>query len=337
MRNSKADGEVALFFTGGTITMRPREKARGVVPGEDFERFLAEIQPHIRDVRIQAIRWADLPSPHMSPGHMFKLARDIDQKLREPGITGAVVIHGTDVLVESAYMAYLTVRSHKPIVYTGSMRYYKEAGYDGIRNLLNSIKACTLPLPPETGVVVLMTDRIFGARDVIKINSLNIDAFAAPERGLIGYVAGDEILLINPLPVAGNPLTPLIKTAQIEPNVPLIACYTGMDDYLVEKLMECGMQGLVLEAFGAGNVPPGLLPGIESAVAAGIPVVITTQCPEGGVWPIYAYPGGGADLQNRGAILAGRLSGAKARIKLMVALGATRNPANIRKLFALDI
>jgi len=64
-----------------------------------------------------------------------------------------------------------------------------------------------------------------------------------------------------------------------------------------------------------------------------IPVVLTTQCPEGGVWPIYAYTGGGADLVEKGIILGGPLTGPKARIKLMVALGATRKLDEIKRIF----
>ena len=110
---------------------------------------------------------------------------------------GAVVLHGTDVLVETAYLADLTLRTHKPVVFTGAMRYYSETGFDGIRNLLNGIKACVLPLPAAAGVVLLMTDRIFGARDVIKVHSLNVDAFEAPECGPVAYVAGEDVRLTH--------------------------------------------------------------------------------------------------------------------------------------------
>ncbi len=337
MKKSSRTGEVALFFTGGTITMRPQARDRGVVPGEHFDRFFKEIRPNLPDVRLRPVRWSNLPSPHMTPAHMFRLARDVDRTLAEPGVLGAVVIHGTDVLVESAYMADLTVASTKPIVYTGSMRYYSETGYDGVRNLLNSIKACMLPLPPETGVVLLMTDRIFRAKEVVKINSFNIDAFEAPESGPEAYVAGEEVVLTRRSPGAPPPSRPLIKCRQIDAGVALLACYTGMDGRLIDQLLSAGVSGFVIEGFGAGNVPPGMVPAIETAIERKIPVVITTQCPEGGVWPIYAYLGGGADLANRGVISGGRLSAAKARVKLMAALGATRSLKKIREIFARDI
>ena len=213
------------------------------------------------------------------------------------------------------------------------MRYFSESGYDGIRNLLNSIKACLLPIPPQAGVALLMTDRLFAAREVIKINALNIDAFDAPESGPIGYVAGEDVLLtrcrFDQLEIS----RPVIATNAIEPNVPLLACYTGMDGAIVEHLREQKIAGLVVEGFGAGNVPPGIVPALEKLLQDGIPVVLTTQCPQGGVWPIYAYPGGAADLQKKGVILGGRLSGAKARIQLMVALGAKLSYERLKELY----
>jgi len=324
---------VVIFFTGGTITMRPRPDERGVVPSNEFDRLFAELRPYVSDVDFKPVLWSNLPSPHMTPKHMFRLARDIDRALASPSVLGAVAIHGTDVLVESAYMADLTLRSTKPVVFTGSMRYYSETGFDGIRNLLNGLRACRLPLPAETGVVLLMTDRIFSAREVVKINSLNIDAFEAPESGPVAYVAGDDVRLTRSPARGPTEKRPLIETQRIEPGVAMISCYTGMDGSLVNRLLETGMKGLVIEGFGAGNVPPGIVPALEKAIGRGIPVVLTTRCPEGGVWPIYAYSGGGADLAQKGVILGGRLSGPKARILLMVALGATRSLKRIRQIF----
>lgn len=326
-------GEIVIFFTGGTITMRPQAKKRGVVPGDDFQRFLGELRPHLPGVGLTPVRWSNLPSPHMTPEDMFRLARDVDDALAATEVLGAVVIHGTDVLVESAFMADLTVHSTKPVIYTGSMRYYSETGYDGLRNLLNSIKACLLPLPPESGVVLLMTDRLFAARDVVKINSMNIDAFEAPESGPLALVAGDQVVLTRKRASGGVTARATITTEGIENRVGLVACYTGMDGALIDHLGETGVKGLVVEGFGAGNVPPKAVPAIERAVSARIPVVLTTQCPEGGVWPIYAYPGGGEDLRSKGIIHGGRLSGAKARILLMVALGAGLDLGDIRGLF----
>jgi L-asparaginase len=94
-----------------------------------------------------------------------------------------------------------------------------------------------------------------------------------------------------------------------------------------------GIKGIVIEGFGAGNVPPEIVPALEECINAGIPVILSTRCIEGGVWPVYGYLGGGADLQDKGVILCGRLGGPKARIRLMCILGLTRKMDEIQDMF----
>jgi len=91
--------------------------------------------------------------------------------------------------------------------------------------------------------------------------------------------------------------------------------------------------GLVVEALGSGNVPPGVVQAIEETIEQGIPVVMTTRGIRGGAWPIYGYPGGGRSLHKKGVIMAGRLSAQKARIQLMVILAKTRDMQQIREMF----
>jgi L-asparaginase len=226
-------------------------------------------------------------------------------------------------------MADLVIESTKPVVYTGSMRFYSELGYDGIRNLLGGIKACLLPLAPELGVVLLMTDRLFSAREAVKINSLNVDAFEAPGSGPVGYVAGNDLLLTRRPHEHVIPL----KAVRIETRVGMVACYPGMEAGLIDYFRAKGVAGLVVEGFGAGNVPPGVVPGLARLVGDRVPVVVTTRCVDGGVWPMYGYPGGGAELERMGVILGGRLTAHKAQILLMAALGSTRDPDQIRRVF----
>ncbi|MGL1863602.1 MAG: asparaginase [Pseudodesulfovibrio sp.] len=331
MSNTDKPCEIVVFFTGGTIGMSPAEGVHGVTPGDNFEKLLNQLSPQDADVTLCPIPWSDKPSPHMTPTDMFNLAKEVEAALAKPSVLGAVILHGTDVLAESAYMCDLVIDSDKPVVLTGSMRYYSESGYDGIRNLINGVRACLLPIPPGTGACILMTDRIFAAREAVKVNSLNVDAFESREAGIVGYVAGESVIL------AGCPLAPAsrrkISPESIEPNVVLITSYTGMDRSLIDHVRSAGVKGIVIEGFGAGNVPPAIVPALEECLEAGIPVVLATRCIEGGVWPIYGYLGGGADLQDRGVILCGRLGGPKARVRLMCALGVTGDIEVIRDMF----
>ena len=312
--------------------MSPVEGSDGVAPGGNFEALLNQFKPQEADVSLRPILWSDKPSPHMTPRDMFRLARDVETALGQDNVLGAVVLHGTDTLAETAYMCDLVIDSDKPVILTGSMRYYSESGYDGIRNLANTIRACLLPLPPGIGACILMTDRIFAAREAVKVNSLNVDAFESREAGVVGYVAGESVILArrNSTPSPRHKISP----RDIVPEVPLITAYTGIDRSLLDHARSVGAKGIVIEGFGAGNVPPSMIEGIEACLQTQIPVVLTTRCIEGGVWPIYGYPGGGADLKSRGVIMAGRLGGPKARIRLMCALGLTSDIDEIREIFA---
>lgn len=327
---STQQNEIAIFFTGGTIGMSADPKTGGVAPGGHFQKILGELETRHPGLALRPIPWSDKPSGHMTPEDMFALAKDVDAALGLENTLGAVVLHGTDTLVETAFMLDLACGSNKPVVCTGAMRYYSETGYDGLRNLLNSLRTVLLPLPREMGVVLLMTDRLFAARDVVKVNSLNIDAFESREAGIVGFVAGEEVILTHPCGFSARSPLPLRR---LETAVPLLTCYTGMDGAGIDSALSSGAKGIVLEGFGAGNIPPGVIDAVRNCIRASVPVVIASRCAEGGVWPIYSYPGGAAYLKDMGAILCGRLGGPKARLLLMAALTLTADPAGLATYF----
>ncbi len=325
------EARIHVFFTGGTIGMTPAPGCPGVAPGGTFQSLLENLALPPQGLRLNPVAWADKPSPHMTPSDMLALSRDLDAALAQPGSRGAVVLHGTDVLVETAYLLDLTLASALPVVCTGAMRYYAECGFDGLRNLVNSLRAC-LALPQGGGASLLMTDRLFAARTAVKVNSLNIDAFEAREDGVLGSVAGESLVLA---PRAAAPRTRrVLSPAHMEANVPLVTCATGMDGAVLDWHRDQGARGLVLEGFGAGNVPPGMVPAVERCLDAGLPVALASRCIEGGVWPLYAYPGGGADLEAKGVMLSGRLGAPRARLLLMALLGCGLQGEALRRAFA---
>ena len=93
-----------------------------------------------------------------------------------------------------------------------------------------------------------------------------------------------------------------------------------MDDKLFITALKAGASGIVIEAMGQGNVPPGVINGISRAREMNIPVVITSRCRFGPVRPYYTYEGAGRELERLGCIFAPYLTGPKARIKLMLAI-----------------
>jgi L-asparaginase len=98
-------------------------------------------------------------------------------------------------------------------------------------------------------------------------------------------------------------------------------------------LLEHDVRGVVIEALGGGRIPPWWFPPIKQAIAKGVTVAVGSRCPSGRVWDPYGYPGAIRDTVAAGCLLAEGLNGQKARIKLMVILGATRERDEIERLW----
>ena len=79
---------------------------------------------------------------------------------------------------------------------------------------------------------------------------------------------------------------------------------------------------------------PDILAAAKEAMAAGIPVVLTTRAPAGRVSGAYGFPGGGATWLAAGAIPAGTLAAPSARVALALGLGAGLDDAGLRALLA---
>ncbi len=102
---------------------------------------LAAAVPRLADLaRIEVVEFANLPSAYMGPDLWPSLSRTVADLLARPEVAGAVVLHGTDTLDQTAYFLDLTLASDKPVVMVGAQRNASDADADGARNLLNAVR-----------------------------------------------------------------------------------------------------------------------------------------------------------------------------------------------------
>lgn len=323
---------VALFATGGTISMRHDPEAGGAVPVLSG-RELAALVPGLAGVaEVEVCEFCRVGGAQLTPELVFALAGRVQAALQAEDCAGAVITQGTDVIEESAYLLDLLLAAEKPVVVTGAMRNLSQAGPDGPANILAAVRVAADPAAAGLGVLVVANDEIYAAADVAKAHTLNAATFQAPGRGPLGYVGRARPVFWH------RPVRRLhLPAPRLETRVPLLKFGFGMDGTLVQAAMAAGAAGLVLEGSGAGNFPEAAEPAILAAIRSGIPVVLTSRCPAGTVDDVYAYPGAGGRLRQAGAILGAGLSAVKARVKLMLALGASLDLTAIRTLFEEDI
>jgi L-asparaginase len=326
---------IGLLFTGGTISMRLDPAIGAAVPALGASDIVALV-PTLRSVTDFEIEdFARRPGPHVTPDEMWRLARRAAAWLERPDIDGLVITHGTDTIEETAYLLDLLLTSEKPVVLVGAMRTMSDASWDGPANLLAAARVAASPAARGYGVLVVMDEQILPAREVRKVHTETSGSFATPEFGPLGVVdAGTVIFRRSALsrPAwqdAGA--EPGLRVKRLENHVELIQAYTGMSDRLVRCAGD-GARGLAVIAFGRGNVPPSIMPALAELVRSGVVVTISSRCVAGRVSPRYGYEGGGLQLVEIGAILAGDLSGAKARLLQMVALGLTDDATRAKDL-----
>jgi L-asparaginase len=320
--------QVHVLFTGGTISMRIDPGTGAAVPALSGEEIVARVVGLRKEARLTLEDYARLPGPHVTPQWMWELRGHVQSLLQAGDVDGVVLTHGTDTLEETAFLLDLTLESPKPVVFCGAMRTVSEPGWDGPANLMAAVRTAVHPDSWGRGVLIAVGEQIHHAAEATKWHTQSLGAFRSTH-GPLGVVERGQIRYHRP-PFR----TPRIEAPRIVVDVDLHTMAAGTSDALIHASIARGARGLVLEGTGCGNVPPSVLPGVRAALADRLPVVLVSRCPEGRVAPAYGYDGGGQMLQGLGLIPGGDLPGQKARIKLMVALGATSDTEEIRGLFS---
>ena len=317
--------KILIITTGGTIAMK-YDSEKGVIPSTELIDFLKSFPKLDSVANIDILEFSNIPSPYMTPEKMFELSKFVDLKIID--YDGIVITHGTDTLEETAYMLDLTLTTRKPVIFTAAMRSGDELGLDGPRNIVGSVRVAAHSNSIDKGVLVVMNDEIHTARDVVKVDTGRVDSFESPGYGALGYVDSDDIIYHRQIIQRES-----VWTDKIETNVDLIKMVSGMDNRYIKSSIENKAKGVVLEAFGRGNIPPYLMPDIEKMIEKNMIVILVSRAYTGRVLPEYGYTGGGKDLVSHGVILGGDLRGHKARIKLMCLLGKYNDPSAAKKMF----
>ena len=312
---------VAVLTTGGTIASL-KDPATGAVRTVASAEDLIAMVPDLDEIaEVSASPQAAVNSWNMTPPMMADLVVTAIAELVKERVSGVVVTHGTDTVEETAMLAWMLNPTAEPIVFTAAMRNLSEVGPDGPRNLRDAIRVAAAPESASRGALLVVNETIHDARYVTKTHTVNPTTFQSPHGGPVGEVTAVGVRYFAP-PAPRN----AVQAREMAGSVPIVKTWTGMDSAVFDWWLDQGVDGLVIEGSGAGNVPGEALPGIRRLVETGTPVVLTTRCIGGPLAPIYGTggaTGGGHDLMAAGVIPASRLTSQKARIALLALLDAS--------------
>lgn len=315
---------IAIVATGGTIAMKHDPVTGAPVPALTGADLVAAV-PRLSDLaRIEVLEFANVPSAYLGPALWPDLSRAVAGLLARPEIAGAIVLHGTDTLDQTAYFLDLTLASDKPVVVVGAQRNASEADADGARNLLNAVRQILVQGAREDlrglGVTVTLNHNINAAREVRKSHTNNVETFNSGEAGFLGHIDEDRVVFARKslrrqtLPLAD-------RLARVD----LVAMAAGSDGRQLRHAVADGVEGVVIAAYGFGNVNEALYDAVVEAIAAGVTIVVASQVPHGRALPVYGFKGGGGTLRAAGAVFADDLTPDKARVLALLALPITRD------------
>ena len=320
---------VAILFTGGTISMVADAAAGGKVPTLDGAAILARA-PGIEDIAdLEVVDLGRTPASHFTFPKLFEIAGEIRRCQSDPAIDGVVVVQGTDVIEETAFLWDLVLDRPEPVIVTGAMRAASDPKDDGPQNLREAVLLAATPALRGSGVLVALDSVINPADAVTKAHASALNAFQCLDTGPLGGVLDGQVEIHRDR----GPRRRVVTDRAAE-GIPLITAHVAMDGALLDAAASLRPPGIVVEATGAGNTASSLLEAAERAIGQGIAVAFTTRCPAGAASAGYAFPGGGATWVRAGALLAGHLSGPKARIALALGLGAGLDREGLRALLA---
>lgn len=276
---------ICMIYTGGTIGMVHSEN--GYTPSSQSFRDTLNTIPDLHSPGIpewEVLEFSPLlDSSNIAVEEWNKIGRAIRAHYHE--FDGFVILHGTDTMAYSASaLSFMLENLDKPVIFTGAQIPLCQLRSDGQENIVTSLLIAASDQVRE--VCVYFNGKLLRGNRSTKRSSDQFGAFESPNYPALAR-AGISIQYhqANLLP---RRLSGPFRLQELQ-NLPIgvVKVFPGIQFELFESIMTDKLKGVVLESFGAGNIPSAaqnsLLPIIEKAYSSGTIIAVCSQCLQGAV------------------------------------------------------
>lgn len=226
----------------------------------------------------------------------------------------------------------------KTVIITGAQIPIFETRTDGKDNFTSGLILAGNYAIPE--VCVFFGTKLMRGNRTIKVSNSALDAFHCPNAAPIANIGIslqiDYRLIFRPCSVAK-----FTVHGQMNENVGLLRIFPSISVATIKAFLQPPMQGVVLQTFGAGNIPSNrqdLIDELQSAHERGIIIVNCTQCTSGSVAEIYET---GQVLRDCGVVSGFDMTPEAALSKLSYVLGKDEWSLETKRLvscyFPIDV
>ena len=309
-----AKPNIHILATGGTIA-GTGSSATGTsyTAGQVAIGALLDAVPEIKEIaNVTGEQIVKIGSQDMNDEVWLTLAKKINELLKRPDIDGIVVTHGTDTMEETAYFLNLTVKSDKPVVLVGAMRPSTALSADGPLNLYNAVVTAAATESKDKGVLIAMNGLILGAESTVKMNTVDVQTFQAPNSGALGYVLNGKVFY-NQITLKKHTTRSVFDVTRLTslPKVGIVYSYSNIEADMMTPLLN-------------KNIFPSLI----DARKKGILVVRSSRVPTGPT-TLDAE----VDDAKYQFVASQELNPQKSRVLLMLALTKTTDWKQIQQYF----
>ncbi len=274
---------ICIIYTGGTIGMERGE--HGYEPGrEPFADIMARISdfssPELPEYDV--IEFSPLlDSSDVTVSEWNLIGKTVAENMEK--YDGFVVLHGTDTMAYTASaLSFILQNLSKPVIVTGSQIPLCEIRSDGKDNILASMMIAASDEVSE--VCIFFAGKLLRGNRSIKMSADSLIAFDSPNYPKLADAGIGIRYRESVLRKKSN--KPFKLVALDEEPIGVIKIFPGIQIDLFEPIITEKLRGVVLETFGAGNVPSycnHLSNIINKAYEHGNIVVVCSQCPTGTV------------------------------------------------------
>ena len=279
---------ILIIYTGGTIGM-VKDYGSGVLKAFDFKKLVEKI-PELNqlDCTISSVSFKNpIDSSNMNPVHWVEIASLIEKHY--DAHDGFVVLHGSDTMSYSASaLSFMLEHLSKPVIFTGSQLPIGDLRTDAKENLITSIQIAALR---EKGKSVIQEVglyfeyKLYRANRTTKINAEHFKAFASLNYPpLVESGVHLRVFYENVLHAEKN--KNLVVHKVLDTNVAILKFFPGLNLSVLKSVLNAdGLKALVIETYGAGNLPadPWLLDELKKSINGGLHIINVTQCSGGSV------------------------------------------------------
>jgi L-asparaginase len=274
---------IGLIYAGGTIGMQ--KTGQGYAPMPAFGGVLAA-SLHAGTEAVPRYTLHEYATPidstNATPADWQRLGRDIAGRYRE--YDGFVVLHGTDTMAyTAAALSFMLQGLRKPVILTGSQVPLSEVRSDALQNIVTSLQLAACGALGE--VALYFNQRLLRGNRSTKISAERFHAFDSPNYPWLAEAGiGLRINRAALLPAAQQENFELPEYAS--GHILSLRATPGMPLQAVRALLDLQPQALILECYGAGNLPdndPALLDLLVRADDAGIVLLACSQALHGEV------------------------------------------------------